>query len=125
MAALREIVIDCRNAPALARFWAGVLDGYDVLPYDEDEIARLAALGLTPETDPTVGVGGPGPTLFLQQVPEDKITKNRVHLDVVATDRSAEVERLLTLGATIQAVRDHWTTLLDPEGNEFCVTDPH
>lgn len=124
MAALREIVIDCRNAPSQARFWAAVLDGYDVLPYDEAEIARLADLGLTPETDPTVAVGGPGPTVFLQQVPEDKIVKNRVHLDVEAPDRSAEVERLVALGATIHAIYAGHTLLLDPEGNEFCVTDP-
>lgn len=125
MAALREIVIDCRNAPSLARFWAEVLDGYDVLPYDEAEIARLAALGLTPETDPTVAVGGPVPTLFFQQVPEPKPdTKNRIHLDVEAPDRSAEVERLVALGATIQVIRESWTSMLDPEGNEFCVADP-
>jgi hypothetical protein len=79
-----------------------VLDDYDVLPYDEAEIARLAALGLTPETDPT---------------------KNRLHLDVETPDRSAEVERLVALGATIQVVRERWTSMLDPEGNEFCVAD--
>ncbi|GAB3741844.1 VOC family protein [Microlunatus parietis] len=124
MAALREIVIDCRHAPSLAQFWAQVLDGYDVLPYDEAEITRLAGLGLTPETDPTVAVGGPGPTLFFQQVPEPKITKNRLHLEVEAPDRSAEVDRLLGLGASVHQVREGWTTLLDPEGNEFCVSDP-
>ena len=124
MAALREIVIDCRHPASLARFWAAVLDGYEVLPYDEAEIARLAALGFTPETDPTVGVGGPGPTLFFQLVPESKIAKNRVHLDVEAPDRSAEVDRLLGLGASVHQVLDSWTTLLDPEGNEFCVADP-
>ncbi|MFC7620533.1 VOC family protein [Microlunatus sp. GCM10028923] len=124
MAALREIVFDCRHAPSLARFWAEVLDGYAVLPYDDAEIARLAGLGLTPETDPTVGVGGPGPTLFFQQVPDPKTTKNRVHLDVEAPDRSAEVDRLLGLGARVHQVQEHLTTLLDPEGNEFCVADP-
>ena len=124
MAALREIVIDCRHPASLARFWAAVLDGYEVLPYDEAEIARLAALGFTPETDPTVGVGGPGPTLVFQLVPESKIAKNRVHLDVEAPDRSAEVDRLLGLGASVHQVLDSWTTLLDPEGNEFCVADP-
>ncbi|SEF15613.1 VOC family protein [Jiangella alba] len=123
MAVLREIVVDCEHAPSLARFWAAVLDDYDVLPYDDAEVARLAALGLTPETDPTVAVGGPGPTLFFQQVPERKTVKNRVHLEVEAPDRAAEVERLLALGASVYAVRERWTTLLDPEGNEFCVAD--
>ncbi|SDU36925.1 VOC family protein [Jiangella alkaliphila] len=124
MAALREIVIDCEHAPSLARFWAAVLDDYEVLPYDDAEIARLAALGLTPETDPTVGVGGPGPTLFFQQVPEPKTVKNRVHLDVEAPDQQAEVDRLLALGATVHSVHERWTTMLDPEGNEFCVAQP-
>ena len=45
----------------LARFWAAVLDGYAVAPYDDAEVARLAALGLTPETDPSVVIVGPGP----------------------------------------------------------------
>ncbi|MBB5786927.1 VOC family protein [Jiangella mangrovi] len=124
MAALREIVVDCENAPGLARFWAAVLDGYDVLPYDDAEIERLAGLGFTPETDPTVGVGGPGPTLFFQQVPEPKSVKNRVHLDVEAPDRAAEVDRLVALGASVHSVHDRWTVLLDPEGNEFCVSQP-
>ncbi|WP_152362935.1 VOC family protein [Microlunatus speluncae] len=124
MGTLREVVIDCRHAPSLARFWAAALDDYDVLPYDDAEIARLAGLGLTPETDPTVAVGGPMPTLFFQQVPEGKIAKNRLHLDIEAPDRSAEVERLVALGATIEVIREGWTSLLDPEGNEFCVADP-
>ncbi|WP_026877832.1 VOC family protein [Jiangella gansuensis] len=124
MAALREIVIDCRHAPSLARFWAAALDDYDVLPYDDAEIARLAALGLTPETDPTVAVGGSGPTLFFQQVPEPKTTKNRIHLDIEAVDRDTEVRRLEALGATVHRRLERWTVMLDPEGNEFCVASP-
>jgi hypothetical protein len=124
MARLRDIVIDCASAPALARFWARVLDGYDVRPYDEQEIARLRELGLTPETDPGVAGAGPGPTLFFQQVPEAKTTKNRVHLDIVGGDRAQEVARLRGLGATVYDEREHWTVLQDPEGNEFCVLDP-
>ncbi|CAM3486180.1 VOC family protein [Occultella aeris] len=125
MATLREIVIDCRDAPALARFWAAALDGYEVRAYDDAEVARLAGLGLTPETDPTVAVDGPGPTLFLQQVPEAKTVKNRVHVDLSASDRSAEVVRLVDLGARVVAQQDGWTVLGDPEGNEFCVADEH
>ncbi|TDE01618.1 VOC family protein [Jiangella asiatica] len=124
MAALSEIVIDCRHAPSLARFWAEVLDDYDVLPYDGAEIARLAALGYTPETDPTVAVEGSGPTLFFQQVSEPKTVKNRIHLDVEATDRDAEVRRLEALGAAVHRRLERWTVMLDPEGNEFCVASP-
>ena len=124
VATLKEIVVDCRDAPTLARFWAEVLDEYDIAPYDATEIERLASLGLTPETDPTVGLLGPGPEIFFQQVPEQKLTKNRLHLDVVSAHRGAEVDRLLALGASVYAVYDGRTVLLDPEGNEFCVVDP-
>lgn len=125
MATLREIVVDCRHAPSLARFWAQVLDDYAVRAYDDAEIERLAGLGLTPATDPTVALDGPGPTVFFQQVPEPKTSKNRIHLDVAAADRRAEVERLVGLGASVLWEYDAWTLMGDPEGNEFCVTDPH
>jgi len=68
-----------------------------------------------------------GPALLFQVVPEEKVAKNRVHLDLVPdATRDAEVARLLDLGATL--VGDHrrpdgtgWVTLADPAGNEFCV----
>jgi hypothetical protein len=125
MGMLKDIVIDCRHAPTLARFWAGLLDGYAVRAYDEAEIARLAAQGLTPESDPNVAVDGPGPTLFFQEVPGPKAAKNRLHLDIEVADRVAEVERLTANGAKAIAGFDTWTVLRDPEGNEFCLTDPH
>jgi hypothetical protein len=125
MGMLKDIVIDCHRAPSLARFWAGLLDGYAVRAYDDAEIARLASQGLTPESDPNVAVDGPGPTLFFQQVPEPKVAKNRLHLDIETADRLAEVERLIARGATAIAQFDTWTVLRDPEGNEFCLTDPH
>jgi hypothetical protein len=117
------ITFDCRHAASLARFWAGVLDGYEVREYDDAEIARLAEQGFTPETDPVVMVDGPGPGLCFQQVPEGKTAKNRVHLDVTTTDRAGEVARLEALGATLGGVFENWTMMLDPEGNEFCVCD--
>jgi hypothetical protein len=121
MAAIKDIVFDCERAALLARFWAAAMDGYEVLPYDDAEIARLAELGLTPETDPNVIVVGPGPRLCFQQVPEPKTSKNRVHLDVEASDRGAEVERLCSLGATVAQTYDDWSRMADPEGNEFCL----
>jgi hypothetical protein len=123
MAGLRDIVVDCRHAPSLARFWAATLDDYAVRPYDAAEVARLAEQGLTPETDPVVFVDGPGPNLCFQQVPESKTVKNRLHLDVAATDRLAEVGRLVALGASVGHEFDSWTLMHDPEGNEFCVMD--
>ena len=124
MATLYEIVVDCEHAPSLARFWTTVLDGYSIRPYDNEEIARLAEQGLTPETDPVVLLDGPGPSMCFQQVPEKKVAKNRVHVDVLAADRPAEVERLVALGGAVQTEFDTWTLMRDPEGNEFCVSDP-
>lgn len=121
MAVIKDLVIDCADPPGLAAFWAAALDGYAILPYDAEEVARLARLGRTPHTDPTVAVAGPGPGLFFQEVPEARSGKNRMHLDVLALDLEAEIERLLDLGASVQAVRSGWTVMTDPEGNEFCV----
>lgn len=123
MAQLRDIVIDCANPAALARFWAAVLDGYSVRAYDDDEIARLAALGLTPETDPSVAVDGPGPGLFFVLVPEAKTTKNRLHLDLTVPDRDAAVPQFCAMGARVVADHEDWVVLADPEGNEFCLFD--
>jgi predicted enzyme related to lactoylglutathione lyase len=102
------ITFDAEDAASLARFWAAALD----LPVRDGATAEFAA------------VGGRDLTYLFFAVPEGKSAKNRLHLDLEATDREAEVERLLTLGAT--RLGDHeegvrWTVLADPEGNEFCV----
>ena len=61
------------------------------------------------------------------RVPESKIGKNRLHLDLVPDDQEREVERLEALGATRpdigQSGNETWVVLADPEGNEFCVLD--
>jgi len=126
MARLADIVIDCAAPAALARFWAAVLDGYAVAPYDEDELERLRAEGIDdPEDDPTVLLESDegGPRLWLVQVPEPKTVKNRVHIDLRADDSSGEVARLVSLGATVALDQrnDGLVVLLDPEGNEFCL----
>ncbi|MEZ2132128.1 MULTISPECIES: VOC family protein [unclassified Sinorhizobium] len=122
MGRLKEIVIDCDVPSRVARFWAQVLDDYEIAPYDDAELARLAALGLTPETDPTVMVEGPGTRLCFQLRPGERPARNRLHVDVAATDRAKEVARLLSLGATFVREMDSYTVLNDPEGNNFCVT---
>jgi hypothetical protein len=125
VARIHDIVVDCRHPASLARFWAATLDGYDIAPYDDEELSRLRANGIDdPEDDPSVLVeSDPGvrPRFFFQLVPESKVTKNRVHLDLQADDPSAEVKRLVDLGAAVVGEFDAWTTLTDPEGNEFCV----
>ncbi|MGB5760628.1 MAG: VOC family protein [Acidimicrobiales bacterium] len=127
MASLADIVFDCAHPASLARFWAAVLDGYAVAPYEDAELARLASNGITDtEDDPTVLVESStgGPRLWFQQVPEPKSAKNRVHLDVRATDRPQEIERLRALGAAVLDDQvDGLTVMCDPEANEFCVID--
>lgn len=122
MARLKEIVIDCDIPSRVAGFWAQVLDDYEIAPYDDAELARLAALGLTPETDPVVMVEGPGTRLCFHLRPGERPARNRLHLDVVAADRAKEVARLLSLGATFVRETASYTVLNDPEGNNFCVT---
>ncbi len=124
MARIRDIVVDAVRPAALARFWAEVLDGYQIRSYEAAELERLSGLGLTPETDPAVAVDGPGPTLWFQQAPERKRTRNRVHLDLVGADRGTEVARLCALGASVRDEHGDHSVLQDPEGNEFCVLDP-
>jgi len=124
VARIREIVIDALDPPALARFWVRALDGYEVRPYDAAEVARLAAMGRTPETDPSVAVDGPGPTLFFQEVGVAKRVRNRLHFDLCGGTRAREVERLCGLGATLRDQHASYSVLQDPEGNEFCVRDP-
>ena len=108
-----ELVLDCAEPERLMEFWRAAL-GYRVF-YSKPEFAVLV---------PTEGSAAP---LVLQQVPEPKAAKNRMHLDLVSSDVGAEVGRLEALGARRlhddeRSIGDvHWVTLADPEGNEFCV----
>jgi predicted enzyme related to lactoylglutathione lyase len=127
---LSDVVIDCVKPAPLARFWAAALDGYEVAPYDEAELARLREMGIQdPEDDPFVLVLSSAegrPRLFFQKVPEGKVVKNRLHMALAAPDRLAEVKRLEALGArAVEEVSEGgntWTNMEDPEGNEFCVS---
>ncbi|MFF0011974.1 VOC family protein [Streptomyces sp. NPDC005374] len=109
---IRHVTIDCTDAYALADFWSRVL-GQPLHEDDgqEDEEVLIEAAGL----------------LFVT-VPETKTVKNRLHFDLQPQDRTRdeEVDRLLTLGATVvddQRTGDGmgWVVFADPEGNEFCV----
>lgn len=125
MAAFGEVVFDCRHPASLARFWAAALDGYEVAPYDDAELARLRTMGVhDPEDDPSVLVepaSGAGARLWFTRVAEPKVVKNRVHLDLRAADVDAEAERLVGLGARVLGKAEDWVVLADPEGGEFCV----
>jgi hypothetical protein len=125
VAFIKDIVFDSPHPASAARFWAQALDGYEIAPYDEEELDRLRSVGIDdPEDDPTVllvAADDSLPRIFFQLVPEGKQAKNRIHLDLSAADAVAEVERLCALGATVQAEREDWITMQDPDGNEFCV----
>ena len=98
---------DAADAAAIAAFWGEAL-GRTVNPGASSESASLAA-----------GEGSGESPIMFHRVPEPKTVKNRLHLDLVAVDFDAELARLRTLGATTLATFERWTTLADPEGNEF------
>jgi Glyoxalase-like domain len=107
-----ELVIDCAQPRRVAEFWAAVLD-YKIT----EEEADLVYIE---------GAEGSGPGIVFVKVPEAKSVKNRVHIDVNATDRDQmeEVERLEGLGATRIDIGQgdvSWVVMADVEGNEFCV----
>ncbi len=113
-ATLYSISVDCADAQKVASFWSQVLDR----SLDPDPTAEFASIGMAP------GAEG-GPAWMFHQVPEGKSVKNRVHVDLVAADLPAEIDRLREIGATHLAdVKEGgfvWATLADPEGNEFDV----
>jgi len=112
-----NVTFDCHDPERLALFWSQVT-GYRRLPLDPDTLDdEVIAL----ENPDRRGVR----RLLFFKVPEPKAAKNRVHLDLAATDPAAEIERLVGLGATRVRRLEHngrsWTVMLDPEGNEFCI----
>jgi catechol 2,3-dioxygenase-like lactoylglutathione lyase family enzyme len=113
------VVVDCADADSLARFWCAVL-GYEVVERDDEE-------GWIEIGPPGLPAKGPVPTLLFENVPDPTPGKNKLHLDVNATDRGqdAELQRLLDLGATRadvgQTGEESWHVLADPEGNVFCL----
>ncbi|GII96225.1 VOC family protein [Sinosporangium siamense] len=114
------VTVDAADPYELAHWWAGAT-GWAVeegAQAGDDQVMLQAP-------------GAPGqPDVLFLRVPEGKSVKNRLHFDVEAApggSRDAEVERLVKLGAV--PYEDHraaeggkgWMTLLDPEGNEFCI----
>ena len=114
---IAAVTFDCENAATIADFWSAALDR----PVDTGEPGASQFFASIGRTDPQPGA----PVLMFIKVPEGRTVKNRVHLDLVADDRAAEIDRLVGLGATVIHDKDEWgtrwTTLSDPEGNEFCV----
>jgi len=105
-------VLDCADPDRLAEFWAAAL-GYQRGGLHEPYVV------LKPQD-------GDAPELLLQRVPEPKVAKNRMHLDMRIVDLGAEVARLEGLGARrlgdeIEEDGFRWFVMADPEGNEFCL----
>ena len=140
-----QVVIDSQRPHELADWWAETL-GWAVEPQDESFIKKMIAEGHATDEDTVIhqgqlrwrdGValrhpdelagGGTRPRVLFQFVPEPKAVKNRLHLDLrPGGDNTAAVVAALTgRGATVLHTGSQgphvWTTLADPEGNEFCV----
>lgn len=142
-----QVVFDCADPGRLASFWAVALNyevpgpppGYETwedllraMHVPEDQWNARSAV-----EDPA----GAGPRIFFQQVPEEKVVKNRMHLDIRVAMRGgrpeerraqidAHVARLKEAGGSVVRVVEgdmvdptsYFVVMQDPEGNEFCVT---
>jgi hypothetical protein len=118
------VTFDCVDALAVGTFWSAALGR----PLDPEPSSAYAAIGFAGRRDPAGWAPvdrDHHPTWLFVQVPEAKVAKNRLHLDVMADDPAAEIARLVGLGATkVAAMEEYgytWTVMTDVEGNEFCV----
>lgn len=109
---LANITLDCGDVASVSAFWSAAL-GRDL---DEGSSGFFASIGMADESQPR---------WLFAKVPETKSAKNRMHVDMAADDRVAEVARLVELGATHVDDREEWghawSVMADVEGNEFCV----
>jgi Glyoxalase-like domain len=111
----KDLCLDARDHQAVADWWCTAL-GYERVR-DPDGGERPADQAV-PIADPT----GAGPLIWVNPVPEEKVVKNRLHVDVTGS-----TEELLALGARLLRRRGgdiSWDVLADPEGNEFCAFAP-
>ncbi|HXH80167.1 VOC family protein [Nocardioides sp.] len=136
-----QVTFDCAEPERVARFWCEVL-GYVVPPSPEgndswDDYDRSLPAERQGSAFACADPTGAGPRLFFQRVPEGKVVKNRLHLDVrvgtglVGEERLAALEaecaRLVPLGAVrvqlLEADEENESCLVmqDVEGNEFCL----
>ena len=117
MAIIHGVVFDCANAATLAAFWQEAL-GWEY----RTERPGEGWISLQPPGEANAGFVSFG------EVPEGKVVKNRVHLDLRSApgeDWEEERARLEALGATtLQYFEDAHYIMADPEGNEFCLLNP-
>ncbi|ADD41445.1 VOC family protein [Stackebrandtia nassauensis] len=105
-----NVTINTTNPAELAQWWVTALDGKVTADFGDFIFTQAGDIGLG----------------FQKAEPNHP---NRVHMDLAADDREAEVNRLVGMGA--KRVADHevpgiqWTVMNDPHGNEFCVSQGH
>lgn len=109
---LLAVSLDASDAGRLGRFWSALLDR----PLDEGATADFASIGMA--------AAGTGTEVWMfHAVPEKKAAKSRVHADLASDDLIKAVDQAVDLGATRIGDFDEggfqWTTLTDPDGNEF------
>ena len=131
---LRSVEFDCHDPDRMLEFWS-LTTGYEASGDRCDPTPGLRQLA-----DGCLVVGGERidelpwnpdaaegevfdlvPGLAFVKADEPKTTKNRLHIDLWTTDAEANRDRLIKLGATVQQW-DSEHVMLDPEGNEFCVS---
>ena len=108
-----SIVFDCKDFDRMATFWQQALHYVPRKP---------ATPGWVVLKDPE----GKGPNISINQTSEARSGKNRLHLDLYTEKQKEEVERLLSIGATLHREREpeeDFVVLADPEGNLFCIVD--
>ncbi|MCD9033642.1 VOC family protein [Luteimonas sp. Y-2-2-4F] len=114
MLRIGSIVWGVRDVPRAIEFWCAAL-GYRPLRAPSEDWAIL------------VPIAGDGQQIAITLVSSDPDTHQRHHLDLYASDRQAEVERLLSLGAQRVEWRypedADYIVLADPDGNTFCVVE--
>ena len=107
-----EVTIDCRDTERVAAFWAELLDA----PARAQDDGWFQLGPMTPG----------GPVINIQPVPEDKVGKARVHLDLWVDDLDAAVARVEELGGK-HTGEVHTqpegvdVVMTDPDGTEFCL----
>lgn len=105
-----NITVNTHAPKELADWWVAALDGEITADYGDFIFTRMGEMGMGFQKSDDTG-------------------PNRIHVDLMAADRAAEVRRLVELGA--KHVADHevpgitWTVLTDPHGNEFCIAPSH
>jgi hypothetical protein len=108
---IAALAIDCADPPGLAAWWSRLLGGE--VEVDEDGDATLH----TPD----------GLNIDFAAVPDQRMVKNRLHLDLRSTDLEEATRQAEALGATrADDIYDggRWQVMRDPEGNEFCLLRP-